>query len=1469
MTVRDNFSAATKRLLAGRVGHRCSNPGCEQSTSGPALDATKVVSVGEASHITAAAPGGMRYDKSLTPEERSSETNGIWLCDLCASLIDKDENRFTVEVLRKWKEGAVNRALKEITTRAPGGGRLIVIIDDDDDDRTFLGTLGLPAEDSLDAVVARIGEAAERDIAAFRRAKEWPAHTIALNLTLHEGDKRQELSVEQMADAIDVAEVANLVAAPGTGKSTTMVQLAGAILGAGRAVPALVPLGEWSALRENFFLFLTRRNAYGAFRPQHFMQLAYNGRLRLLLDGWNELDPDSRLAAMRHLKALRRDYPLLGIVIGTRRRQLPISGLTVEIESLSQDQQLELARALRGPDGEALVDQAWRTAGVRELIAIPLYLTALLGSTPGAAFPQTKEEVLRLFVTQHEQDPEKAEILRRELHGFHRNMLMGLAIEANRVANTVLSDTSARYVISNVEDGLVAQKQLTIAPQPDTVIESLVNGHLLIRVASGGDGVSFQHQQFQEWYASFEVERLMKRAATDAQARAALRGDILNWPAWEESILFACERLSRENPDGVRAVAAAIREALGIDPILAAEMIFRSAPEVWPLISAEVVAFAARWHTAGKADRAARFIMTTGRPEFAPQIWPLISTRDDQVYLSALRAPVRFRPKVLGDDTEARLAALPEETRRHVVAEIAANSGFDGMELAVRIARADPSPEVVVEILQALQFRRADRLVGEILRSASDAVWERVAQRGYPDVLADRDQNARLDESRRVLIAAQTDPLKTLNNLAAHPGDESAPARIAEMIASAGFQFRNDGGSIALRRAYEAYPDAVREGLLRRIAAQMELPYGAESFLRDGAAIDDGPIAASVLDMSIPERVAHVAATTVGPRTIGAAMDRMFVLDAQAQPNWTALAQADRAEHGRIRDAIASARSDSLVAAVLARANTNQPARIARLADFIAWNQRRDEEHGPMVPEQFRPGLSEALANWINTLLQSPQANRHEFADVINAVARLPEPRFVGGLEQMLERDLADWARAREEWARSPRRGALTPDQTHDHTIEYQRAFAAIGGAEVIDLMKRYLPNLPFGLRAANTLFDIWNREHPSSPARQFFGWPDYSRAKELHAQRRNAPETLSTSDFAEAIFDVVKSIGTAAADEKLQQHAAALASIGLGLPHGSKRAETDALMALPLPVAAKQRLLIAAAMAGETIPAEMIIAGLDELLRVGETESWRLRGDRGELMLWLELFAFADRPMSVLTVLDRLPAEYRYPRSLERLLSALSKSPHEEAVAVLEGLLRRDPRMIDEYDWLNALMKIGTEDSAKTLIAHICDGRLASARGLDSYHLSQYLAQLGVQFPAIKDELLQRYERMQGGRAKAILEGALGELADPETILTLIGGYAADGRAYDGGLAGAIREVALGRRPAEGWGPGAYQEFSVPLTKLRQRLFAIAVANDPRAVLAKRCLITIEKLRDEYGRIDDEPRHPDISSGIAWPLIR
>jgi hypothetical protein len=63
-------------------------------------------------------------------------------------------------------------------------------------------------------------------------------------------------------------------------------------------------------------------------------------------------------------------------------------------------------------------------------------------------------------------------------------------------------------------------------------------------------------------------------------------------------------------------------------------------------------------------------------------------------------------------------------------------------------------------------------------------------------------------------------------------------------------------------------------------------------------------------------------------------------------------------------------------------------------------------------------------------------------------------PSLVTGLQQMLERDLADWARAPRRALQDTPRRPLSPDVTHCHTLQYRRAFAAVGGAEVIALMK-------------------------------------------------------------------------------------------------------------------------------------------------------------------------------------------------------------------------------------------------------------------------------------------------------------------------------------------------------------------------------------------------------------------------------
>jgi hypothetical protein len=112
--MRDDFPKPVVETLAKRVGNRCSNPGCRKRTSGPHTEDDKALNVGVAAHITAASPGGPRYDASLTQEERKGIGNGIWLCQSCAKLVDNDESRYTKALLVKWKQDAEQDALREI-----------------------------------------------------------------------------------------------------------------------------------------------------------------------------------------------------------------------------------------------------------------------------------------------------------------------------------------------------------------------------------------------------------------------------------------------------------------------------------------------------------------------------------------------------------------------------------------------------------------------------------------------------------------------------------------------------------------------------------------------------------------------------------------------------------------------------------------------------------------------------------------------------------------------------------------------------------------------------------------------------------------------------------------------------------------------------------------------------------------------------------------------------------------------------------------------------------------------------------------------------------------------------------------------------------------------------------------------------------------------------------------------------------
>jgi len=1451
--MRDDFRAKTIRNLAARVGYHCSNPSCMRSTSGPALAEEGAVNIGVGAHIAAAAPGGKRYDPNMSSAERSSPMNGIWMCQSCSKLIDSDDSRFTVALLQEWKDTAIQRALDAIAGGEPLGSiRPAELLDDADQD--FLQGLNLPTVEAIDVVGGRLRAATLRDIQGFRAAPGQPSRTIALTLRL-ECSSTPQVTFESFARLVSLAEPVGVVAVGGTGKSTTLLQLAECMGNQEGLIPMLVPLGEWSDRLEDFFDFVLRRSAFYGIRREHLMQLAYHGNLALLLDGWNELPADARLRATRDLTALQRDYPQLGIVISSRRQALPDIRPIIVIDPLSDEQQLEIAQAVRGDEGVGFVDRAWRTRGVRELVSNPLYLNALLTLPTGAEFPVTKEAVLRMFVHQNESAPEKVERLQRDAAGQHKAFLIGLAVEAIRGANTIVADTSANRIISDVTKCLIAAGQIGSAPQPRAIVDGLVAAHLLVR-STGIDGaVSFQHQLFQDWYASLEVGRVMLEAsAGDADALNVLREQMLNWPSWEDSVLFACDRVSREGEEGVRSVAVAINEALKIDPVLAAVMLERADDLVWRKVRDEVLAFVERWHRPGELDRAVRFMVASGKPDFARAIWPFVSSTERQTQFGLFGLIDRFHPSVLGVDCAIQLGQMPTAQRLIAFPEIARNSGFDGLELAVELAASDPDPEVVAAVVKALAFRRADRHVNLILESASDTVWKVVAHEGFPEHLTDVQLDARLMALRGAARKADATPGQLLDWIL-QESPEDAEFQITQLIGTVEFDPNGSRIDHAVMTSFSKYPLAVAAGLVARVVADLPLPFRIEDYLDQTPLIDSGPFAEAAIDPLTSERRLNAAAAVIGPVTIAALFDQLFAIDSQVE----VLGRYDEVlskAHHRLVGALSGTRQNVFAQVLVSKSEEANYRRIGLLADVLARHGRGGGDAKPPFDNESRSNLSRVIGTWIDALLAAPQLPRNVASEVARAAERVADAELAEPLFTLIERDLAEYEFERSRWLQAGGRGGVNP---MGHSLMYSRALAAMHDAPAVAVLIRGLGDLRWGKEAAWALLEIWLVDHSPSNKPNFNRSTDYSHHLIRRAER--VKQRPVKSDFAEAIFAVAMDFGVASKSDAEQKHALVLGSVGLALPHGAKRSEIDLLLSLPQATPCKHRLLVNAARAGEVIPSAILMEGVQALLSEAQEQRWRLDENRGELMGWIDLFPFSDGPERVHDAISMLSDQHRRPNALRRLLETIPQSPADTAFVMLERLAADIPAFLGDSQWTSAMLKLNTQEAVGAVLEHLSEGRIPAG---DGFHLSSELTRLAILLPDFHRILIERYLALPPGSTRRVLEMAMNDLPGEDNFMALFEGNVEAPHPFQH-LGGALRNLAISRRPSEQW-RGAFEEFGLPLTGIRARLFAMLPANDAHSRLAKRCLLAIEEYRDEKGRINDEPRHPDITTGRAWP---
>lgn len=1437
---RDEFREKTKLQAAKRAGFLCSDPLCRRATYGATSDGNSVINLGKACHICAAAPNGPRYDTTMTREERRAASNCIWMCEIHGSAIDTHDTRYTVDLLKEWKAQAEKESFQR------------VMYDNVPHD---------PVAISEDELRARLRTATATDLDVFRRSDKWPP--TAIELTLEVEGVSNPVSTSAVATALTTLDDLIVVAPPGTGKTTTLFQIAEAALANGNAFPIVVPLGNWSTGAASLLESVLKRPTFQGISEGDLRTVAAKPGVMLLLDGWNELDSAARKRAAFQVENLQNELPQLSLLISTRKQALdvPVDGTCINLLPLSETQQMELARALRGDQGVRILDQAWRTAGVRELVTIPLYLTVLLTLPESASFPTTKDAVVQLFVAAHEKVHLHAEALAEVTHGLHQRFLECLAVTASRAANTTITDDVARRSITETEDVLVAEGQITDRPQPNIVLEVLVSHHVLTR-AGDPAGYSFHHQQFQEWYASHFVERIMLESVDDNEFIEKLKADILNQPAWEEAILFACERLARGNQRQQKACGTAIIAAFAVDPALAAEMIFRSTDAVWASVGPTILGLVARWHTPGKVDRALRFMISSGRPEFLDTVWPFITDENNQIHLAALRVGRRFSPSLFGKDAAGRLALLLPKIRQNVLEEIVFNSGMEGLDLAAAVAMADPDPDVKATVVNALAFRSADRHVADVLRRADDKTFDLVVGRGLIDEVTDEVVKSRLEAA---LDRLRKDGVSTYDKMQAivyAHDNRDLSEELVTLIAEMEIDRKQDRADNLIYMAQKRFPGAVAEGILRRVREGRALPYSAKALMvGSGFAFEDDSLLDIALGAGRYDDRANTAASVLGPQAVGRMIDRMFedkklVRDASGKRDNVA---NDR--YHSLRDLMGHTQTTSLLAAIAVRSAHVDNQDMVDLADLISRHLHGDDERGEPLNAAALATISGFVEDWGKRLLVSPDTTRAQLASIATLARQAPSVRLLPLLKRLLDEDLRRW-RAFKEQARADqyRGGTATDEARMSWTLQYQRAFHAIGGPEMAALMREYLPDEYFGEDAARVLALQWTIANESSEEKHRWGGVDFSRVEERRAVRGADP--TATSAEAEAIFSAIEPLISNGATEDMKKLAASLGIVAVRLPHGERDATIQKLLSF-VPRRPRAALLQNLVLSGESIDIELVKKGLEEMFEAAIKQRWILT-EGYELKEWLRLLPFTNRPTEALNVVLALPDNQRTPERLEEMIAAYGVAPGDDAENMLFKLAEVDARLYEHPAWLDAVMRRGTLSAARQFVDLAANGIFNGKVDMRRWDLASQLGGLISEYPELRTHVYNMLQKGPTPQGLALLAQAVAENPDAVGLILLVKIEIEHKGSFMSWRT--IEKVVTEQVAAENM-KGAYNVLPVPATELRQKLLALTTNGGPTDAAA-RCLNQIDKIRDDYGTPESESRHPDLASGKPWPIL-
>lgn len=1278
--------------------------------------------------------------------------------------------------------------------------------------------------------------------------------------------ERKRLDITGLARLLCERRLVVVAGEGGIGKTTALVELGQFMLDHhALPVPLFISAASWSRSNQPLLDYLAGLG--GVLRSgidvRGLSKLLAQGKVAVLVNGWNEIPADLKGTAHSRGEDFVSAHPAVLVVCTSRRAEGPFAacpGANVSVVEFSWERQLSLVKVALPPDqADRLLARLQSDATLRLAARNPLVLSSAVRlAQAGQEIPNSLFELLEAVQPLLERTSARELVLRDSpVWGFHREYLRDLARAMTLAGAVDLTTKEALQVVGSTLAGL-RSRNLVINVEPVQVLEALCDTHVLHRDEAGRT-VRFAHQRFQEFYAAtWLLEQLSVENLTEVTKSSLVR-DVFNWPAWTESLLLAANKLAGA-PGEQRSLLVGL--ALHADLTLASELagaVRMEAGEGAPFsaLADEIRRMRASPVEAAK-DHALSCMAMCRSSTFAEELTELIEAGDRQSIWAVVNDVNGISVHSFQYNLADRYRAWNPDQREAFVGALGRQP--ENLPFLIEVAAADSHPKVVERAISTLAWSfPASDAAADAWFAASDDV--KVAHDAFHAMLS--------------IAAARRFPevLKEVQRLASERGADNLVLSLAREVSPKQRGFAVEVTKKVLRESKRHVDDldvAIvetydRASLLTIAEEHMLTHYTSAAWVIDHLDRCSADERHAAFDRLLPKALAapasHLDASSIGslasPQHLSQILERLLGLDHSSDEDQDTARLLERMLSGAMTDALAGA--------VLAQPITSDVRVFRRMVEPLQ-HSRSIERYGTQTKEEPRRlprAAVEELLNryWELTESDDVPENGAKAALCVLMAASDPtyfEDRILEGLRLEVRRrnTVVDMRR------RQPPGG---------YGWEFERAAIACG-SPMAKRLEPLLSDRDEGGVVRGVMREIALKQWSRS---KFDGRLDMqARRSRLEAGRilrqRDPEQQAWTDTLAIAVVSLLETIvdQEVSARENLFHRRWWLMTTLASLP--TAVGQEVLKKCLVRPDAPRDRFIYALnwqVSQGANIVAHDLVAALRTKFRERlDTKEWldprqdTTLEDLAALHFFIDSTAFSANDLNA--TVDEWVAKARPYVIAEKLREIGTPTALQQLFRLAKaGVFKHSDQVAYAFLYSN----IPSED----LFAMALDGSLFAL--LDGYHAQKAVARQLTEYIGNNrgrlHEVLEACSRQRDSVALELAVDLLRELPEPDDrSLDYLQDYldlAGRGmiRLDLHSLAGLFEH----REAVEG-SSSMQNVSSKACNHLRRQLFGMVTQRIPASRVAADLLLAVESIRFRYGRPVDEPRHPNLASGHAWP---